>query len=101
MNVNDAMVALRATTTDSTPNIEPRFVSGRFVVQQAIPGSDWQLVYVYSMRAIVRGLAPRLLAIFLATLLGLTLLGVVIGVIDRRILGPAFRGATRLQEGER
>ncbi|AIO45168.1 response regulator [Burkholderia cepacia] len=101
VNVNDAMVALRATTTDSTPNIEPRFVSGRFVVQQAIPGSDWQLVYVYSMRAIVRGLAPRLLAIFLATLLGLTLLGVVIGVIDRRILGPAFRGATRLQEGER
>ncbi|MGU7840019.1 ATP-binding protein [Burkholderia sp. AW33-5] len=100
VHVNDAMVALRAATNDRARNIEPRFVAGRFVVQDIIPDTDWRLVYVYSIRAIVKGLTPRLLVLMVVTLLGLMVLSGVVVLIDRRILGPAYRRAERLKEGE-
>ncbi|MCA8293762.1 response regulator [Burkholderia sp. AU30198] len=81
--------------------IERTYRDGRFATSDAIPGTDWTLLYVYPVSAVIRGVAARLLEIAGAALFGFVfLLGGVV-LINRRILVPSYRRASRLQESER
>lgn len=96
-----ALDAGQASDGDRAKAAEPYFRGGRFIVHEAIPHTDWQLVYVYSVRSVLLGLAPRLIVITGLTLLGLAILFGGIALISRNILEPSYRRATRLQESER
>ncbi|WP_244136016.1 MULTISPECIES: hybrid sensor histidine kinase/response regulator [unclassified Burkholderia] len=80
--------------------LEHRMSDGRFVVRGVLPGSDWFLVNVYSMRAVLEGVSQRLAVTAAAALLGLAILAGCLIVLDRRILTPSYRRAARLQESE-
>ncbi|WP_325095344.1 ATP-binding protein [Burkholderia contaminans] len=90
----------QAPSGDHVKDIEHLFRDGRFVIRDAIPGTDWALVYVYSTQTILRGIEARLFKIAGVALLGLALLWCGIVLVNRRILAPAYRSATRLKESE-
>ncbi|MGU7816550.1 ATP-binding protein [Burkholderia sp. AW49-1] len=85
---------------DYVEDIEHLFRDGRFVIRDAIPGTDWTLVYVYSIQTMLRGVEARLFKIAGVALLGLALLWCGIVLVNRRILGPSYRSASRLKESE-
>ncbi|WP_081938606.1 ATP-binding protein [Burkholderia pyrrocinia] len=85
---------------DRVSGVEQQFRDGRFVIRDAIPGTDWTLVYVYSMRTVMRGFAARLFEIAGVALFGLVFLWCGIVLVNRRILAPSYRSASRLKESE-
>lgn len=93
--------AAATSARDREQSIARHFRDGRFVLHEAIPQTDWQLMYVYSAQTVLLGLAPRLAAIVGAVLFGLGILVTGIVLVERRILEPSYRRAMRLQESER
>ncbi|WP_244114633.1 ATP-binding protein [Burkholderia cepacia] len=96
----DAANVAHAFAGDRVNDIEQLFRDGRFEIRDAIPGTDWTLVYVYSIRTVMRGVAARMLEIAGVALFGLAFLWCGIALINRRILAPSYRSASRLKESE-
>ena len=90
----------RALASDSVTDVEELFQDGRFVIRDAIPGTNSTLFYVYSVRTMLRGVAAQLLEIAGAALFGLVFLCCGIVLVNRRILVPSYQRALRLQESE-
>ncbi|MDN7994204.1 ATP-binding protein [Burkholderia orbicola] len=94
------LAAARGLPDNLADGLEYRMSDGRFVVRGALPGSDWSLVNVYSMRSVLEGVSQRIVVTAATTLLGLAILAVCLIVLNRRILRPSYLRAARLQESE-
>ncbi|WP_412530419.1 ATP-binding protein [Burkholderia lata] len=79
----------------------PQLRGGQFIIHNDLPGTDWELGYVYSPWAVVSGLAWRLAAIAAAAALGIAILVMGLVAINCRILVPSYARAIRLHESER
>lgn len=90
----------RTLAGDRVDNIEQLFRDGRFVIRDAIPGTDWTLLYVYSIRTMMRDVASGMSEIVGVALFGFALLWFGITLVDRRILTPSYVRALRLRESE-
>ncbi len=80
--------------------IQQTYRNGQFEIVDAIPGTDWTLLYVYPKGTVLRGIGTRLLEIGGAVLVCFALLLGGIVLINRRILIPSYFRALRLKESE-
>ncbi|NTZ06314.1 response regulator [Burkholderia metallica] len=92
--------AVRKLPDNQADGLEHRMSDGRFIIRSALPGSDWSLVNVYSMRSVLDAASPRIAVIVATTLLGLVILTICLVFLNRRILTPSYLRAARLQESE-
>ncbi|ARL38891.1 ATP-binding protein [Burkholderia pseudomallei] len=93
--------AIRALGDTPATTLEQRLSGKQFVIREAIPDTDWALMYVYSTGSMLSAIAPRLSLVGGLTCAALALLLCGIVVIQRQILAPSYLRATRLQESER
>ncbi|KWI48532.1 hybrid sensor histidine kinase/response regulator [Burkholderia pseudomultivorans] len=90
----------RALAGRRTSAIGQTYRNGQFEIVDAIPGTDWTLLYVYPKGTVLRGIGSRLLEIGGALLVCFALLLGGIVLINRRILIPSYFRALRLKESE-
>ncbi|WP_334042494.1 ATP-binding protein [Burkholderia ambifaria] len=92
---------IRALRDTPASTLEQRLSGRQFVIREAIPDTDWTFMYVYSTGSMLSAIAPRLSLIAGLTFAALALLLGGIVFVQRQILAPSYRRATRLQESER
>ncbi|AOI52688.1 hybrid sensor histidine kinase/response regulator [Burkholderia thailandensis] len=90
----------RALAGARVDHIEQLFRDGRFVIRDAIPETDWTLLYVYSIRTMMYDVAARMCKILGVALFGFAFLWWGIVLVHRRVLTPSYVRALRLQESE-
>ncbi|WP_321903737.1 hybrid sensor histidine kinase/response regulator [Burkholderia cenocepacia] len=96
----DVATAMQAFSSDRANGIEQKMFRANLILRDQIPETDWQLVSVSPLRAILLDLAPRLLAIVVSAGFGIVILVVGLRVINRRILVPSHTRARRLKDSE-
>ncbi|WP_181157963.1 ATP-binding protein [Burkholderia multivorans] len=93
--------AIRTPRDTRATTLEQRMSGSHFVIRDTLPDTDWTLIYIYSPGSMLRAIAPHLSLITGLTLAALALLFGGIVFVQRQILAPSYRRATRLQESER
>lgn len=81
------------------------FLGGRWwpdhlVISKQLGSSDWQLVYSFELKNLLKSLWPPLLAALLISLFGMALIGFLTHWIEVRLIAPALHRIQALIESE-